>query len=175
MPNTFKLISTVSVGSGGTSSINFTSIPQTYTDLQIIISARSTRISPSDYPALAFNGSTANQSSRQLYGTGSSVGTTGESRIFGQMAGSQATSNIFGNTTFYIPNYAGSTNKLVNVEGVMENNATGSDMEILGGLWNSTAAITSISITSLNSANFVENSTASLYGILKGNGGATVS
>jgi hypothetical protein len=35
MPNTYKKIASVVVGSGGSSSINFTNIPQTFTDLKI--------------------------------------------------------------------------------------------------------------------------------------------
>ena len=38
MPNTFKKISTVTVGSSGAASISFTNIPQTFTDLKIVMS-----------------------------------------------------------------------------------------------------------------------------------------
>ena len=43
MPVTYKPIATVTVGAGGAASIDFTSIPGTYTDLLVLISARSTR------------------------------------------------------------------------------------------------------------------------------------
>ena len=41
MANTYTLISSVTVGSGGASSIDFTSIPATYTDLCLVWSGRS--------------------------------------------------------------------------------------------------------------------------------------
>ena len=53
MANTFEQITTVTVGSGGASSIDFTSIPQTYTDLVIKTSARNTSTSTTMY--LEFN------------------------------------------------------------------------------------------------------------------------
>ena len=48
MANTFKKIQTVTVGSGGAASIDFTSIPQTYTDLKIVLSARTNRANATD-------------------------------------------------------------------------------------------------------------------------------
>ena len=43
MATTYTLISSVTVGSGGAASIEFTSIPSTYTDLVLKLSARSSR------------------------------------------------------------------------------------------------------------------------------------
>jgi hypothetical protein len=40
MAATYKLIETVTVGSGGAANIEFTSIPQTYTDLKLVISGK---------------------------------------------------------------------------------------------------------------------------------------
>jgi hypothetical protein len=75
----------------------------------------------------------------------------------------------------YIPNYTGSTAKSVSVDGVMENNATYAAAGIIAGLWNDTAAVTSVSISS-EVATLVQYSSATLYGILKGtSNGVTVS
>ena len=92
----------------------------------------------------------------------------------GDDPGANATSNTFGNTSVYIPNYAGSTNKSVSSDAVTENNATTASQQILASIWNNTSAITSIFVSDTGS-NLVQNSTASLYGILRGSGGATVS
>ena len=45
MANTYELISSVTVGAGGTTSVSFASIPQTYTDLKLVGSARGSRAS----------------------------------------------------------------------------------------------------------------------------------
>ena len=82
---------------------------------------------------------------------------------------SPSTANTFTNNQIYIPNYAGSTNKSVSIESVVENNSSDNMMNILAGLWSNTAAITTI--TFLPDANWVAGSTISLYGILKGTDG----
>ena len=65
----------------------------------------------------------------------------------------------------YFPNYAGSTKKSYSVDAVVENDsATVNRLEMNAMLTNSTNAITSI-VLSGASYNFVEHSTATLYGI----------
>jgi hypothetical protein len=78
---------------------------------------------------------------------------------------SLATSNTFGNTSVYIPNYAGSNFKSISIDGVTENNATAALQFFNAGLFKSTSAITSISLTAYNFASYVQYSTADLYGI----------
>jgi hypothetical protein len=165
MPTTFTKIASATVGSGGASSIDFTSIPNTYTDLCLKISARTTRASVTDAISLSLNGSAANQSSLYAQGDGSST-TSGTLSSFRTLAtGANATSSTFGNSEFYIPNYAGSTNKSAASDGVTENNATESYLWPVANLWSQTAAINQITITNLNSATFVQYTTATLYGI----------
>jgi hypothetical protein len=90
--------------------------------------------------------------------------------------GTDTTSNTFSSTQVYIPNYAGSTNKSVSIDHVTENNATNAYFSgIVAGLWSNTAAITSVKILDQDGGSLVAGSTASIYGILKGSGGATVS
>ena len=80
--------------------------------------------------------------------------------------GSTATSNTFGNSELYIPNYAGSTNKSSSADAVAESNTTTVFAYLNAALWSSTAAITSITLTpDAGGANFVQYSTATLYGI----------
>lgn len=169
MPVTHKLIQTVTVGSGGSASIAFTSIPQTYTDLKLVLSTRSSAGSNawSDY-VVSFNStsSSTNWGVRILIGTGtqalSGTFTTG---YLGYGEGNAGTASVFGNTEFYIPGYASSNNKPVSVDSVSENNATASITGFAAGLWSNSSAITSISITDFNGGNFVQHSSASLYGI----------
>ena len=170
MATTFTKIASVTVGSGGASSIDFTSIPSTYTDLCLKVSLRNNRSTATGYPTLKFNSSSSAYSNRELYGTGSAAfsGTAGglTSAIQFYAVGAGATSNTFGNGDIYIPNYAGANYKSLSVDVVNENNATGADALLLAGLWSNSAAITSITLAPGDSAtSFNQYSTATLYGI----------
>lgn len=167
---TMKLVSTVTVGAGGASSIQFTSIPQTGTDLLLLVSGRSTNTSQAF--EIRFNGSSASLSDRYLYGSGSAAASGTDSAIYGYATQSTDTASTFGNVQIYVPNYAGSTNKSLSVDSVTENNATAALQVLTAGLWANTAAITSLSLSGFT---FAQYTTASLYTITKGSGGATVS
>jgi hypothetical protein len=169
MADTFVKIASVTVGSGGASTIDFTSIPSTYTDLCVKISARTTTSDSSNswkYITVAFNGASTNRSSRFLFGNGSSAGSASDTTIYGWVNGHNATASTFGNMEIYITNYAGSTNKSLSADIVTENNATGAYANLEAGLWSNTSAINQITFN-LDTGNFVQYSTATLYGILK--------
>jgi hypothetical protein len=167
MPNTFELIASSTVGSGGAANITFSSIPQTFTDLSLKVSTRDANANVTTYLTVGFNGSTANFSIRGLGGNGSSANSwTSPSNFLGDGVGANATASTFSNMDFYIPNYAGSTNKSWSADAVGENNATQAQMSMVAGLWSQTAAITSIILYPLT-ANFSQHSTAYLYGIVK--------
>jgi hypothetical protein len=171
MAVTYELIETVTVTAGaGAANITFTSIPQTYTDLQLVMSVRTNRSSAADYVAVSFNSSTSSFSTRLLFGTGSVAGTAShtvspDSRIAGQAVGNNATANIFSNGYLYIPNYTSSNNKSYSYDAAREDNASGTELGIGAGLWSDTAAITSIAITSWGGSTILQYSSASLYGI----------
>ena len=162
---TYQLISSVTVGSGGASSIDFTSIPQTYTDLKLVMSARDGDANWSDWVYIKFNNNTSSYSYRLLQGTGTGVASyNGTSQYGGDIVAANATASTFGNYEIYIPNYAGSTNKSWSVDAVTEYNASTAIADLVAGLWSNTAAINQITLTARN-ANFVQYSTAYLYGI----------
>lgn len=168
---TYEKIASVTVGSGGAADIEFTSIPGTYTDLVVKLSSRVTDTAVNDSTAIAIqlNGDTgSNYTRRTLFGdggaTGSSSATTTSMRI-GFTSNNGNTSSTFGNCEFYIPNYAGSTQKSVSADAVAESNVAQFIYATLNaGIWTSTSAITSIKIIS-PSFNFVQHSSATLYGI----------
>ena len=168
MPNTFQLISAVTVGSGGASSIEFTSIASTYTDLCVKVSGRNSVNSTG--VAINFNSNTSGYSYRRVWGDGSSAN-SGSGSSLTLMEGilglpqNNYTASTFGNFEIYIPNYAGSANKSVSVDAVTENNATTSYTELYAGLWANSAAITAIKLTPADSGNFLQYSTAYLYGV----------
>ena len=160
---TLTLIASSTVGSGGASSVTFSSIPQTYTDLLIKCSVRGSL--PNNYGGLiSFNGSGSGFTEKYLEGSGSSVVSGSVAQfIFAEVSSSQ-TSNTFTNTEVYIPNYTSSNYKSVSSDSVTENNSTLSYADLTANLWSNTAAITSISITA-STTSWVQYSTFYLYGI----------
>lgn len=162
-------IATTTVGSGGSASIDFSSIPSTYTDLMLLISTRNWSAG-SDFtsPLIKFNNSTANYDLKYLgFAAGSAVSynyAVFGANIIGYQPGGTSTANSFMNTSIYIPNYAGSTNKSVSIDNVYSVNAatTGVYWGLSAGLWSQTAAINQLTLTHTN---FVQYSTATLYGI----------
>lgn len=166
MANTFIKISTVTVGSGGAANIDFTNIPQTYTDLLIKISLRTDRAVAFDALEFNFNNSSASRNYRELYGNGSTtVSGTSTAGLAGYIPGASATSSVFGNTEIYIPNYTSSNFKTSSSDSVGETNATTAYTHLIGNIWSNTAAITRITLLSSYSANLVQYTTATLYGI----------
>ena len=170
MANTFIKIASTTVGSGGAASIDFSSIPATYTDLQVLVSARSSTTGGNAWVALKlrFNSSTSGYTDRAVAGNGSTTfsfaNTYGNFGFLGDIDMSDNTASTFGSVSLYCPNYAGSQNKSYSSDSVQENNATSAQSDLVAGLWSDTAAITSINLT-LNTGNFVQHSTATLYGI----------
>lgn len=161
MANTFTKIASVSVGVLGAVTIDFTAIPSTYTDLCLLLSARSSRPTTNDTLTLQLN--STNITGRRLYGDG----TSGASDTVPQILppGTTSTSNTFGSTSFYIPNYASTSQyKSVSIDDTMENNASASYMDMIAGIYSSNSAVTSITLDLDNGA-FLQYSTATLYGI----------
>ncbi len=169
-----KLVQSVTVGAGGAASIEFTSIPQTGTDLLIICSLRNTNSNQKLW--VQFNSSTTGYSYRGLAGDGTSAfsGANGDGtdRIATNTFVVPIGTDTFGNCSLYIPNYSGSTAKSVSIDAVGEANASTAYMDIDAASWSGTAAIASIKL--FLATNLAQYSTASLYIITKGSGGATV-
>jgi hypothetical protein len=163
-----KLIETKTLGTAA-ASIEFTSIPQTFTDLVVLVSARATTSSET---RLALNGVTTNFTRRDLVGTGSTVfSTAGNDNFLAEMGKNPFTANTFGNLSLYIPNYTVTGSKSYSVDAVNENNGTEAGMRILAGLSTNTAAITSLTISAGSGDTMIAHSTVSLYGITKGSDG----
>jgi len=165
-----ELIEAKTVGSGGAASITFTSIPQTYTDLKIVMSARSTRNAIDDEVRININGTGVgtNFTSRVLGGEGASGTQFSTSYSTGRITlgipGATVTASTFASTEHYFPNYTGSNNKSISSDNVTENNGTNAYADLSASLYSSSSAITSLVFTT-NLGLFAEGSTASLYGI----------
>jgi hypothetical protein len=154
--------------------ITFSSIPQGYADLLIVTSLRSSRTPSTDGAHIAFtvNNNTGNiYSFRHIRGTGSAASSYEESsatsmNLYSQADSSADTANTFSSNSIYIPNYTSSNNKSVSVDSVYENNATTAGQHLLAGLCATSSAITSVKLAEGFGNNWVQYSTATLYGIL---------
>jgi hypothetical protein len=155
---TFTQIGTAQVvGSGGAASIDFTSIPATYTDLCVLYSLRGNTL---EGVYVQFNSSTSNFSGRYIFTDSSSVSSASLARYIGSINSSAST---FTNGSLYIANYAGTDNKSFSVDEVYDQNATAGYLNLISGVWSSSSAITSIKLEA--SAGLTQHSTAYLYGI----------
>ena len=148
MANTYTLIASNTVSSSSVSSVTFSSIPSTYTDLLVKVSWRDTQTQIYGGLFYYFNGLTTNRTNKYLEGNGAtavsgSAGSNTKMQV-GSGTGASATANTFASGEIYIPNYAGSTNKSSSADGVGENNATTAYATLNANLWSSTAAITQI-------------------------------
>lgn len=172
---TYSLIASSTVGAGGASNIDFSSIPSTYTDLLLSYSGKSNNGFNQDWFKLNFNNNSSSYSSRSINASGSSVltftdliGTT--AGFAGTIVGATGnTTNTFSNGCIYIPNYTSSNNKSWSVDVVNENNAVGSETitTFIAGLWSNSAAINRITLASNSGSTLQQYTTVYLYGIVK--------
>ena len=164
---TMQLIQTQTLGTAA-ASIEFTSIPQDFTDLVFLASVRSSTAGTSVEPCLVtFNADTSNYTHRTLNGTGSATASaSGTSRLVFNSPRTGTTASTFGNGEFYFPNYTSTDKKVVGDFGVSENNATASYITAIAHLVDLTTAITSLLIFSnVAGRNFTSGSSFFLYGI----------
>ena len=165
---TYTLISSVTLGSGGAANIEFTSIPQTYTDLLLKVSLRTSTSNSFDMIKITFNNSSSGYSYRSIYANGSgafSYSGSGSFFEYQDANGTSSTANTFSNGELYIPNYAGSNNKSASLDTVTEDNSSTAFIVPMALLWANTSAITSIKLITNSGLNFAQYATTYLYGI----------
>ena len=168
MPKQHECISEVIVGASPVSTINFTSIPSTYTDLKLVISARTNRASDGDYIFLSLNSNQADSGKYMKgYGTTEETGTVSDNYL--SIPSTNNTANTFSNYQIYISNYTNTTTKSISSLGTTENMNAGSGALSFGAyIWSSatagTSAVSSITLTG-RFGSFVQYSRATLYGI----------
>jgi hypothetical protein len=162
MPATYEPIATTTLGSA-TSTITFSSIPATYTDLRLVFVFSG---NASVNPRFRFNGDTgSNYSQTALMGDGSSAQSTrgtSQTLIYTTIYNGLA-SGVPGLCTIDVFSYTGSTFKTALLTGSTDSNGSG-QVERDVALWRSTSAITQIDLIS-GSSTFNVGTTATLYGI----------
>jgi len=165
MPATYEPIATTTLGTAA-SSITFSSISSSYTDLRVVIFFFKETATSQTSVRVQFNSDTAsNYGFMYLSGNGSSASsgnTNNDNYIYANFL-TDATSAFPCLTTIDLFSYAGSTFKSVLCTGSADKNGSGS-VERTAGIWRSTSAITSITLFS-QIGNFATGATATLYGI----------
>jgi hypothetical protein len=165
----YESIQTFTVGSGGQSSIDFTSIPNTYKHLQIRGIVRYSGAAGNNPMYMTFNSdSGSNYSWHGLFGDGASASAaagSNRSRIdIDRIAGANAASNIFGTFVIDILDYANTSKfKTTRNLGGLDQNGSGF-IFFESGSWRNTNAISTISFVPPSDL-FVQYSSFALYGI----------
>jgi hypothetical protein len=170
MPNTFTKITSYTVPAGNVASFAFTSIPQTYQSLKIVMSTRGVYANSTDVlPIYINNNPPTNLTTTYLEGTNGSAsafrGTSQYSTYIREQAAT-GTTGAFSNVDIIIPAYSNTSYKKPILISYAAANASTTLYWVgqSGILYDSTSAITSIGFLVSNGA-IIENSTFTLYGI----------
>ena len=159
--NSYASIGTVTVGSGGASSITFSSIPSTYTHLQIRMFAQTTNGNTDSTISINGNSSVYRH---QLYGNGSSASanaTSGDAYIIFTPGN---TANTFGPAIIDILDYT-NANKNTTVRAFSGRDLNGSGYVGIGSaLFTGLGPVTSITLNGF-STSYAQYSSFALYGI----------
>jgi len=164
---TMTLIETITVGSGGATSIEFTSIPQDGVELYAEFSTRSNNSALVKNIRIYFNGQTGgtyptcyidgNGSSTQFSNTGYSFG--------GRTNSAGSTAGTFTSTGIRMPNYTSTGTHLSLIESVAENAAAECYLFLAAQGLTTSGAITSMKFETSSADTLLEHSSASLYTI----------
>jgi len=165
MADTYEPIATT-VLSGVTNTVTFSSIPQTYTDLVLVAGNIRDSANGSSVVAVRYNGDTgANYSCTYMGASGAGGAYSGRrSSDTGMWLG-----GMYGNRGAFRINISNYKNTTTNKTQISRQDFYGTAYESVGayvGLWRSTAAITSVTIYSIDiTPQFDIGATFSLYGI----------
>jgi hypothetical protein len=175
-PGAFVSIATTTVGSGGTANVEFTSIPSTYTHLQVRCFAQTNRATYGiDEANITFNSDTGSNYVRHLlYGDGSATSASADTSQTSMRTGSgnfgTTTGSNWGSAIIDILDYK-NTNKYTTIRSLSgaDCNGTvgglGGRVGLFSGLWLNTNAVTSIKLVPANGTLFSQYSHFALYGI----------
>jgi hypothetical protein len=167
-------IATSTVGAGGVATVTFSSIPANYEHLQLRYITRNNRSGQSvDAINIRANSDTAaNYANHRLQGDGSSVSSSGGTSlgyaIFGQTTASTATASVFAVGIMDILDYSNTSKyKTFRTLSGFDANAAPGYIGLYSGLWQSTSAINSLTISSNDGSGILQYSSFALYGIKK--------
>ena len=164
----YDSIATTTVGGAGAASITFSSIPSTYTHLQIRGINKTTAGTGNEWLTFQVNGATTNIAARHtLYGDGSTITSEGETTTqsyWFAFGSADSTASVFGAVIMDVLDYANtSKNKTFKTLSGWDKNGSGFSA-FNSNLWNSTSAITSLTIIPRTNS-FAQYTSFALYGI----------
>lgn len=162
MPATYEPIATTTVSSTPTTTVTFTSIPATFTDI-ILVGVYKRTSGGATTPRITFNSSSSGYSETLLYGDGTSA-VSSRTTSATYLTGGTAADGIWSYMSMSIFSYAGSTYKTSLYEASTDANGSGRASRMVG-LWQNTSAITSVSILSSSGTGWDIGTTWTLYGI----------
>ena len=160
----FESIATTTVGAGGSGGIDFTSIPSTFTHLQLRYVWRS---SNSAEVSIGFNsdGNTNNYYRHLIYASGGGIAAYAQQNANSFGGYQDPVANTFCGAIVDILDYT-NTNKYKTVRTSWGIDTSGSGWQGLSsGLWKNTNAISSISLTVSGGSGIAQHSHFALYGI----------
>jgi hypothetical protein len=164
LPGSYESIASVTVGAGGQSVVTFSSIPSTYSHLQVRVMARSAGTAQSAL-FISLNSTVNAIKGHYIYGNGGTVVAGANSaEQFGWGLGTSQLANSFSIAIIDILDYA-NTNKNKTVRSLAGNDRNGSgDIAFFSGLFDTTVAINALNIN-LQVGNLGQYSSIALYGI----------
>jgi hypothetical protein len=168
VPTDYESIATVTVGSTPATEIVFSSIPQTYTHLQIRALVRNNRAAQTSNTYFRFNGDTGNNYAfHAMLGNGSTTSSYGGSSANVQLSTDPSgnfTASCFAGQIYDFLDYRNTNkNKTTRILLGFDGNGSG-EAHLASDLWNNTSAISSIRFFP-NSGEYVQYTTFALYGI----------
>ena len=171
-PSSYESIATTTVGSGGTSTITFSSIPSTYNHLQIRAISRTNRGDTNDFMTVRFNNDSSSiYAYHSLYGNGGTAGaadrgTSTGTPWSGVTAGANAGADMFGAVIWDVLDYQNTNKyKTLRLLSGTDQNATTGRIYFQSNLWQSTSAISTVTIIPTYGTLFSQYSHFALYGI----------
>jgi hypothetical protein len=167
--STYTAIATTTLGTA-TNPITFSSIPQTYTDLVIVVAGRGTGSNTIDSTLSYFNSNTGtnNYSNTFLYGDGATAYATQNTNAvyfaFGTHPGNNATANVFGAEVFHVLNYSNTTTFKTVISRSSTDIGGSGQTWLSANLWRQTSAINTIQLYT-SAGNWAVGTKFSIYGI----------
>ena len=166
---TYTLINSTTL-STAQATVTFSSIPNTFTDLKLVVSARTTRANDVDLLNILLNNdSSALYSQIVMYANGSTLAgaqISGDSSVYyNWIDAATSTTSIFGSSEIYIPSYTSGEYKSFYSFSTQEQNSTTAYISNSSNLYRSTNAISQIRLKSHFDENFIAQSSFYLYGI----------
>lgn len=173
MPRGVSLISS-QILTGSVASVTFSSIPQNYQHLQLILQVRSDLAAEVDNVQLRFNGDSGANYDRQRLSANSTTVSAAAARAntsdqIGVCEAANSRASNFSPIQTFIYGYSrtDAEKHLMSQSSVLGDVSADTDLQIQyrGSRWRSTSAITSIVISPVTGTNFVSGSRFQLYGI----------